>query len=596
MKMRLAALLAAAAVMGGCGEGLILLPMPDATVPGPSGGAGTPTGPRDEAPGPCEAQAAVSTHPEALSRALREAAGDAGPGKGAKQEAEGARMLVRLRRGAALPSGQLERLGLQVRRELPAHASVAVSGSFRQLAALAGDPAVEALEVDRKVRALAPVPVGSVAEYTPGLKQVQAPAVWDANGDGVLDTGAPTGSTIRVCVIDSGIDPRHPELRTAYRGGWDFVDDDGDPSDQTDGVWGGGHGTHVAATIAAQLGEAGARDARTPEGGVVGVAPGVELYAVRVLDLQGEGMTSDTIAALRWCREHGAHIASMSLGADSESATERAAIDEAVRGGMLVVAAAGNGGNDKPLAYPAAYPGVVAVGAVDSRGGLGSFSQTGEGLSLVAPGLNVLSASIVGSGREARVEVGGQAATSRPLSGSGVGAVTGQVVDCGLGGDKASCGAGATCGGFVAYVDRGGDILFADKVRNVRAQGATAVIVGNSEDGLGAFDLGEGSWIPTVSVSRRTAEALKAGALRQGGQATVEVLGTDYATLSGTSMATPHVSGVAALVWSAHPALSASQVRALLEQSAKDLGPAGRDAEYGSGLVQAAEALRLAGG
>ena len=58
---------------------------------------------------------------------------------------------------------------------------------------------------------------------------VQANRVWDANNDGVLDTGAPTGEGIKVCVIDSGMDPQHPELKAAFAGGKDFVDDDDDP-------------------------------------------------------------------------------------------------------------------------------------------------------------------------------------------------------------------------------------------------------------------------------------------------------------------------------------------------------------------------------
>ena len=75
--------------------------------------------------------------------------------------------------------------------------------------------------------------------------------------------------------------------------------------------------------------------------------------------------------------------------------------------------------------------------------------------------------------------------------------------------------------------------------------------------------------------------------------AKLKLIGVDYASLSGTSMATPHVSGVAALVWSARPSLTAEQVRGLLQDSAKDLGAQGRDNIYGFGLVQAKKAVDL---
>jgi serine protease len=77
-------------------------------------------------------------------------------------------------------------------------------------------------------------------------------------------------------------------------------------------------------------------------------------------------------------------------------------------------------------------------------------------------------------------------------------------------------------------------------------------------------------------------------------EASVEVLATDYTRMSGTSMATPHASGVAALVWSSRPSLNADQVQQLLVRSAKDMGSAGHDKSFGHGLVQAADALRLA--
>jgi subtilisin family serine protease len=90
--------------------------------------------------------------------------------------------------------------------------------------------------------------------------------------------------------------------------------------------------------------------------------------------------------------------------------------------------------------------------------------------------------------------------------------------------------------------------------------------------------------IPSVTASDTDGAALKA---RLGQSATVSVKATNYAYFDGTSMATPHVSAVAALVWSYFPTCSAAQLRASLDNSALDLGPAGRDVQYGYGLVQA---------
>jgi subtilisin family serine protease len=599
-RLVVAAALAAASLWTGCGEVLDGLPeLPSPTDAPPVGSAPAP----DEGPpGPCETagaagDAAAGRQGLALPGGAEARAGRRPPGAAEASGEDLAHVLVRVRRGARLGEDRVAQLKGRVRRALPALETVALVLPREALDALAADPAVEAVEEDRVVRAFGPpVASGLPAEVTAGLLQVQAPAVWDADGDGRLDPGAPTGAPIRVCVVDTGIDPRHPELASRVLAQRDFVDGDEDASDRSGDTWGGGHGTHVAGTIAAQLASEGSRDARTPEGGVVGVAPGVELLVARVLDVEGNGRSSSTLAAVRWCQERGAHVASLSLGSSGSSETERKAFAEAARAGLLVVAAAGNDGNAEPLAYPAGYADVVAVGAVDGTGALAAFSQTGAGLSLVAPGVGVLSTARVGSGREARLTLGGpEGPSARSLEGAGVGRVGGRVVHCGFGGTKDGCGAGATCAGFVAYVDRGGDVTFASKVRNVRAQGARAVIIGNTDDALASFTLGEGDWLPSVTISRTAGEALKARLARGAAvDAVVDVRGTDYARMSGTSMATPHVAGVAALVWSRHPGLTAAQVRSLLERSAKDLGAAGRDARHGHGLVQARDAVRLA--
>jgi serine protease len=514
-------------------------------------------------------------------------------------------------------AADVARVGGQVRRRFPSHNLVSARLSAEARAALAKNPDVVSVRPNRTVHAFGmprlptsvwlhgtPSTIGSVGEYTDGLKMIQAPEVWDANNDGAIDPGAASGTNIKVCVIDSGWDDRHPELKAAYIGGMDFIDfEDTVPGDGPldrkvleDGAYeyGGGHGTHTAATIAAQLGVGGKVRPGNEPNGVAGVAPTVSLLIARVLDVTGSGKTDDVVAAVEWCSKQGADIASLSLGSSSPDEDEKLAFEKALQGGMLAFAATGNSGGDR-VAYPAAYEAVVAVGAVDFSGAWAPFSQFGDQVSLMGPGVDVLSASIVGASPFSDVAAAETHFTSDPLAYSALSAYTGRLVNCGLGDSVTSCGEEATCSGFVAYVDRGGGLYFEEKARNVIHAGAKAVIIGNNvaEDPEGGFTLGASSaiWVPTTWVSLTTANTMK-GLFGQ--QVTVDVAGSDYLVQSGTSMATPHVAGAAALLMSARPDLSPRQVREALEKSAKDLGPAGRDRQYGFGLVQAADAIKYA--
>jgi subtilisin family serine protease len=507
---------------------------------------------------------------------------------------------------------EVERVGARVKARFPSLGVVAARVTPEQREALLAHPDVEAIEPDKVVRAFGmpglPPPTALLGattipgEYTRGIQQVQANRVWDADNDGALDPGAPTGQGITVCVIDSGWDNRHPELQAVYAGGYDFVENDTEPTDfdKRTQTWGGGHGTHVAGTIAAQLGSAGSVAPGGDPKGVVGVAPGVRLLIARVLDTRGNGNVSDVMRAMKWCRDNGAKIASLSLGSGTALETERAAFKEAWDNGMLSIAASGNSGTDDPktsppVAYPAAYAGVIAVGSVTDTNDHSNFSQYGPELSLVAPGENVLSSVILNSSTYSLVKAGGTEFASKSLEHASVGEFSGPLINCGKADSLTACGTNR-CEGFVAYVDRG-DITFGDKVRNVRKQGARAVIIGNdkSDDDSDGYTLGAaGNWMPVAMVSVSSASTVRTLFERE---AQVKLQGIDYERLVGTSMSTPHVTGVAALVWSTNPTgLTNVQVRDFLEQSAKDLGPANRDNKYGYGLVQACKAVELATG
>lgn len=534
-------------------------------------------------------------------------------------------MLVRFRKQTGVRSAamlrqredKVRKLGARLKYNWSSLDTMALSLTPEEQAQLAQDRDILSITPDRPVHALGlsprvvvPALLGAPAassEYTWSVRMTQANEVWDANNDGVLDTGAPNGSGKSVCVVDSGIDPEHPELKAAYFKGKDYIDGDDSPEDKdSKGEWGGGHGTHVAGAIVAQLGSGGqvdVNDTSLSPNGMVGLAPGAKLLVARVLDERGDGRTSDVIEAVRWCRDNGANVISLSLGSSQPDPVEEQVFQELWDAGVLSIAASGNGGEiatPESKIYPAAYSTVIAVGAVDDKMEHPKFSQGGDHLSLVAPGVNTYSTFPRGRSPFASLEAGGTFYVSSAFDYVPYEEYEGKLIDCGLGIGMRSC-PGATCGGFVAYVDRG-DIKFHDKVKNVRSQGARAVIVGNNDpaddDALG-FTLGNpASWPPVTAIPTTTVPAMRA---QFGNNVRVGIRGGDYAFSTGTSMATPHVSAVAALVWSANPSLTNADVRRILESTALNLtdpavpeGENGKDIAFGYGLVQAKAAVEKA--
>jgi subtilisin family serine protease len=174
--------------------------------------------------------------------------------------------------------------------------------------------------------------------------------------------------------------------------------------------------------------------------------------------------------------------------------------------------------------------------------------------------------------------------------------VTGSLVYCGLG--KAMSDFPASVAGNIALIKRG-DVTFALKAQNAKKAGAKAVIVFNREAGNFGGTLidvenpppADYVFLPTVSMSMEDGEALRG----MGNQSAVMRFGIfdDYAELQGTSMASPHVAGVVALVWSVSPTATASAVRNAVISSARDLGSAGFDNVYGNGVVDAFAAAKI---
>jgi subtilisin family serine protease len=199
---------------------------------------------------------------------------------------------------------------------------------------------------------------------------IGAPAAW----------GVTTGSaSVKVAVVDSGVDRTHPDLFANLAAGYDFAYDDSDPTDYE------GHGTHVAGIIGAR-GNNGI--------GVTGVAWQTSLIPVQALDATGEGTTSDIVAAYGYAVANGARIVNASFGGSSFSQSEYNAIKAAPN--VLFVAAAGNetANDDATPSYPCAYnlANILCVAATDNNDRLASFSNYGgTTVDIAAPGVNVYS-------------------------------------------------------------------------------------------------------------------------------------------------------------------------------------------------------------
>lgn len=396
----------------------------------------------------------------------------------------------------------------------------------------------------------------------------------------------------KVCIVDSGIAGSQGET-----GGKNFDFDWGvitGDNDSGTGNWdadGGAHGTHVAGTV-------GAIDNGF---GVIGMAPGVPMHIIKVFNDAGWGYSSDLAQAADLCLAAGANIINMSLGGGGANSTEENAFinftANAGANGGLVLAAAGNDGNSV-RSYPAGYESVMMVGAVDANDTIASFSQfpsntmtsgrgknrttvtnDGFGVEVTAGGVGTLSTVPSGTGGTSGLSAGGTAYASSGME--NLGSASGTTFYMGT---AEATDAGAS--GNICVIDRG-VISFHDKVLNCEDSGGIGAVIINNEAGMlyGTLGSPNSTSIPAVGAALEDRTALMAATT-----ATVTVESGDYAYFDGTSMATPTVSGVAALVWSNHPTCTGTEIRNALKATAQDQGAPGRDDYFGYGIVKAKDA------
>lgn len=502
-------------------------------------------------------------------------------------------------------------------------ASLTVPGD--QVHKLLESDQVRAVWPDSEITAMSsPVASSSVATAA-SPEEVQADI---AEGIERLHEDGITGEGVKVGVIDTGIDYNHPDLKDVYVGGYDFVDGDADPMETTWEDWkasnraevsGGNtyytqHGTHVAGIIAG-TGQA--------PGTARGIAPDAEIYAYRVLGPYGSGHTSTILAAMDRALADGMDVVNMSLGASVNDplSPQAMAANNLMLAGVTTVVAAGNSGDGSfTIGTPAAAALPITVGANDYP-------------------IDLAAATITADGSEAVGRL-----LAQPY-GDPLAAVTGTypMFDAGVG---TSAGyAGDSPQGAVALIRRG-EISLNQKVEYAFQRGAVAAIVVNETGSSGhipAF-LGAGKkFIPAFSVTDDEGaglyDALQDGAaevtfaadgtlsLGDGSLASfssrgpvngtmaikpeitapgVSVLSSipsdivdpeggeythAYAHLSGTSMATPYVAGVAALALQYDADRTPEQIKLALMNTAVEPPTDSSVYEVGAGQVDPFEAV-----
>jgi subtilisin family serine protease len=292
------------------------------------------------------------------------------PGAGAQADASSATSwVVRYKPGfartaaASLASASVGRGPKELRHIGELNADVVTLPKGHEKAALAKlkrNPSVASVEPDGTMTA-------TVTPHDPhwtqawGPRLVHAPAAWS------MTTGK--ASTI-IAVVDTGVDPRQPDLRGRVLRGYDFVGNDANARDDN------GHGTAVAGVAAA---------AANNGVGIAGMCWQCRILPVKVLNARGSGTHSDIAAGIVWATRHGADVINLSLAGPSDANVIHDAVNFALRRGVVVVAAAGNEGSHRKF-YPAAYPGVISVGATNNADRLYAWSNKGTWVKVTAPG------------------------------------------------------------------------------------------------------------------------------------------------------------------------------------------------------------------
>jgi len=460
---------------------------------------------------------------------------------------------------ASTVKNKLQSLGGKIKAEHKNINIIAAELSASDAIALSFDSNVEYVEED--------LPRRLMAQSVPyGIGMVQADQVDDS-------VASASSGGKKICVIDSGLDLPHEDMGT--RG-----DTISGTNDSGTGNWyahGGPHGTHVAGTIAALNNGIGVR-------GVIGTNP--NMHIIKVFNEAGWGYSSDLVNAIDTCKNNGSDVINMSLGGTGSSISEKNGIQAAYDAGVLLIAAAGNDGvvtkTTDVESFPASYDSVMSVAAIDSAKVLADFSQKNSQVEISGPGVDVYSTYPEGGGSVVEVSVAGSGYAANAMENQGT--ASGSIYNLGTG-EAIDNGAS----GRICLIQRG-NISFHDKVKACQDSGGVGAIIYNNAAGSFGGTLGDtnATSIPGVTVSDTDGATMLANI---GMSASINIGAGNYGKMSGTSMASPHVAGVAALVWSHHPSCTNVEIRNVLNATAQDLGDSGRDVKFGYGLAQTKDAI-----
>ncbi len=474
----------------------------------------------------------------------------------------------------------VQRYGGTVRFSFPSVNALAIDLDSAKIGVFAREGGISYVEKDPVRKPLGLADAQLTPSLSNGLYGLITTQALEAQADGF------TGAGVKACVADTGLDTTHPDIAANFVAGKDIFGGTNSVDVFKLGVAATEtHATHVSGILLGVNNNVG----------ILGVATQAQLYEARVLGTQQDGSvsgeTSQVMAGVQWLADQGCKVINMSLGGPDRSSTEQALYQKLIAEGHMIVASSGNDGSSRPH-YPSGYDVVVSVGAVDRNNAHASFSNTGGTVDLSGPGVDVLSSVPNGQGFEASVtttqtfEAFGLtfAGTTRSRG------ITKTLINCGLAGSPSDCP--STVRGNIALISRG-SFTFAQKVASAMTAGAVGAIIYNNAPGnfhgtLGTPTNNGKAWIPAVSVSQADGLVLVG---QVGSSATLVNAVSSWDFFNGTSMAAPHVSGVAAMVFGKNPNLTPTQVESILENTALDLGPLGYDPTFGFGLVQAVDAL-----
>jgi type VII secretion-associated serine protease mycosin len=309
---------------------------------------------------------------------------------------------VTFKRVSIRPQAVAELRSLSIAGRDPVHLSEVRRTLPRVASAVLVSVAVGVLSIPAAQSASPARPVGSAARTAPTdlyrgqqwtLDALHIPRAWKYS----------RGNGVTVAVLDTGVDGHQPDLSGRVIDGPDFTGHTRKPG----GRYWGRHGTEMASLIAGHGHGAGAA------AGVMGVAPDSKILSIRVTwelndpirtDKAQVDRARDAVAkGIRYAADHGAQVISMSLGGGNlfynGNSAEESAIKYALGKGAVLVASAGNDGNAANRRnYPAAYPGVIAVGAVDRAFNPAKFTNRHTYISVAAPGVEIVSADAAGHG------------------------------------------------------------------------------------------------------------------------------------------------------------------------------------------------------